>query len=72
MLPDVKIMCHSITRRHTEMKYLSDKHLAERYEVARATIWRWVRESSFPSPVKISKGCTRWKLSEIEAWEAAR
>lgn len=50
------------------MKYLSDKHLAERYEVARATIWRWVREGKFPSPFKI-QGCTRWKLSDIEQWE---
>lgn len=51
------------------MKYLSDKHLAERYEVARATIWRWVREGRFPSPLKITAGCTRWKLSDIEQWE---
>lgn len=50
------------------MKYFSDKHLSQRYEVARATVWRWVREGRFPSPVKIN-GCTRWKLSDIEAWE---
>lgn len=52
------------------MKYFSDKHLSERYDVSRATIWRWVREGKFPSPVRITKGCTRWKLSDVEAWEA--
>jgi hypothetical protein len=26
----------------------------------------------FPQPVKISPGCTRWRLSDLEAYEAAR
>lgn len=50
--------------------YLSDKTVATRYEVGRATVWRWVQESKFPAPVKLSPGCTRWKLSDIEEWEA--
>lgn len=53
--------------------YASDKQLAERFGVTFVTIWRWVREySDFPKPVKLSPGCTRWKISEIEAWEKAR
>lgn len=52
------------------MKYLSDKSIAERYGVSRATVWRWVREGRFPAPLKIGQGCTRWKLSDLEAWEA--
>lgn len=51
------------------MKYLSDKYLAERYEVARATVWRWVREGKFPAPVKLGSNCTRWRLADVEAWE---
>ena len=51
------------------IKYLSDKDLAARYSIHRATPWRWVREGRFPSPIKIN-GSTRWKLSDIEAWEA--
>jgi prophage regulatory protein len=54
------------------MKYYSDKHLSERYKVARATVWRWVREGKFPSPVKLGSNCTRWKISDVEAWEAKR
>jgi len=49
--------------------YLSDKTIASRYEVGRATVWRWVQEAKFPAPIKLSAGCTRWKLSDIEAWE---
>ncbi|TKW67168.1 MAG: AlpA family phage regulatory protein [Paracoccus denitrificans] len=30
------------------------------------------RKADFPQPVKLTPGCTRWKLSEIEAWEAAK
>lgn len=50
--------------------YLSDKRIAERYEVSRATIWRWVQAGRLPKPVKLSPGCTRWKSSDVEAWEA--
>ncbi|MDX1742185.1 MAG: AlpA family phage regulatory protein [Ruegeria sp.] len=53
--------------------YLSDKDLAARFGVTRFTIWRWARErSDFPRPISLSPGCTRWKLSQIEAWEKAK
>lgn len=51
--------------------YLSDIDLANRYSVTRQTVWRWHRErSEFPRAISLSPGCTRWKLSQIEAWEA--
>lgn len=53
--------------------YLSDQQLAARYGVHRTTLWRWVKsEPGFPKPVVLSLGCTRWKLSAIEGWEASR
>lgn len=55
------------------MKYVSDKQVADRFGVSRITIWRWVKvDPTFPRPVAFSPGCTRWKLVDIEAWEAAR
>ena len=53
------------------MQYLSDIHTSKRYGVSRATVWRWAQHQTndFPKPHKIN-GATRWKLSEIEAWEA--
>ncbi|MCE8556358.1 AlpA family phage regulatory protein [Ruegeria pomeroyi] len=52
--------------------FLSDLQLAQRYSVHRTTPWRWVKsEPGFPKPVVLSPGCTRWRLSEIEAWEKA-
>lgn len=53
--------------------YLSDIQLAARYSVHRTTPWRWAKsDPTFPKPVTLTPGCTRWKLSEIEAWETSR
>lgn len=51
--------------------FLSDKQLAERFRVKRGTIWRWHRTNpQFPRALTLSPGCTRWRLAEVEAWEA--
>lgn len=53
--------------------YFSDKQVAARYAVDRAAIWRWCKaDLDFPAPVKLTPGTTRWRLSELEAWEALR
>lgn len=52
--------------------YMSDKELAARFGVTRCAIWKWVREDHFPAPVKLATRCTRWRLDQVEAWEAAR
>jgi predicted DNA-binding transcriptional regulator AlpA len=52
------------------MLYLKDTQLAERFGVDRVTIWKWVKRGGFPKPVKLSPGCTRWRMADIEAWEA--
>jgi predicted DNA-binding transcriptional regulator AlpA len=51
------------------IKYLSDKDLAARYSIHRATPWRWVQNGKLPAPIKIN-GSTRWRASDIEAFEA--
>jgi prophage regulatory protein len=52
-------------------KYLSVRHLAQRYSTSVATVWRWARErSDFPKPVKLSPSCTRWKEADLAAFEA--
>ena len=53
--------------------YWTDSQLSTRYNVHRATLWRWAKmDPTFPKPVKFSPQCSRWKLSEIEAWEMQR
>jgi prophage regulatory protein len=52
--------------------YLSDKDLSERYAVTRITVWRWAREGTLPKPIKLSVNTTRWRLSDLESFEATR
>ncbi|WP_406565979.1 helix-turn-helix transcriptional regulator [Allitabrizicola rongguiensis] len=53
--------------------YLTDAQLAARYGVNKATPWRWAKtDPTFPKPVKLSPQCTRWKLADLENWEAAK
>lgn len=55
------------------IRYVSDKDLAARYRVDRLTVWRWHREQrGFPRVIKLTPGCSRWRLDDIEAWEATR
>lgn len=53
--------------------YLSDRQLGARYSVHFLTPRRWAKEDpTFPKPVKLSPGCVRWRLSDLEAWEQAQ
>lgn len=54
--------------------YLSDRQVAERYNTHKTTPWRWAKTPTqdFPQPVQLSAGCTRWRLSDLEAWEQAK
>lgn len=60
------------TTRPPGAHYLSANQIAARYGIDKATPWRWSAHGDFPKPVQISSGCTRWILSEVEAWDAAR
>lgn len=53
--------------------YLSDIQVAARYGNHRTWTWRALKaDPQFPKPVKLSSGTTRWKLSDIEAWEVCK
>ncbi len=58
-----------LTRRRFGL--ISVEQVAERLGVSTATIWRWVHDhDSFPRPVRLSPGCTRWNEGDIEHWLA--
>jgi prophage regulatory protein len=55
---------------HMQTVYVSDVQVAKRYGVHRMTPWRWLKsDPTFPKPIKLTPGCTRWNLGEIEDWE---
>lgn len=51
-------------------KYLTDKQLAERFQVSRQWIWLQSKQNpKFPQPIKLSRGCTRFALKDVEKFE---
>ncbi|HET8700989.1 MAG TPA: AlpA family phage regulatory protein [Nitrococcus sp.] len=57
-------------QRNVTQLYLSDRDLAIRYGVNRASIWRWTASGDLPEPVRLGGRTTRWRLADIEAHEA--
>jgi predicted DNA-binding transcriptional regulator AlpA len=37
-----------------------------------STIYRWMAKSGFPTPIKLSHRCARWRRSDIDAWLLTR
>ncbi|WP_109476688.1 AlpA family phage regulatory protein [Paraburkholderia sp. C35] len=35
---------------------------------SRATLWRRVKEGSFPAPIKLSERTTAWSTADIRKW----
>ena len=57
----------------THEEFLRDTDLADRYGVTRVTIWRWRQtQPDFPRPIYLSANCTRFRLSDVLAWEEKR
>ena len=40
--------------------------------VAPSTIWGWVKNGTFPKPIKLSANCTAWDAAQVEAWAQDR
>lgn len=38
--------------------------------VAHSTLWRWVKNSTFPAPHALSAKVTAWKTDDVIAWVA--
>ena len=51
---------------HTRPFYTVGR-LAERLDVDRTTIWRWLRRGEFPKPVRVGR-IARWDPDAIDNW----
>jgi prophage regulatory protein len=52
--------------------YFSVTDLSVRYGVSKQTVWYWLREGRLNRPVKLGVNSTRWKLIDVEQFEADR
>ena len=46
--------------------------LKQQLSVSRSSIWSWVKEGTFPKPIKLGKNCTAWNADDIHAWVEKR
>jgi len=50
--------------------YYNVHDIAERYGVARHTIWRWVKDDFLPRPYMLGPGVARWSEEDLRAFDA--
>jgi prophage regulatory protein len=55
-----------------ETVLLRESELRNRIKLSHSTIWRLVRDGNFPRPIQLSERAKGWRVSDIEAWLAAR
>jgi prophage regulatory protein len=53
---------------HLSDTYLKRQQLEAKFDVSRATIYRWTKAGNFPCGIRLGENMVRWKVSEIEAW----
>lgn len=46
--------------------------LKEKLSVSRSSIWAWVKNGTFPKPIKLGKNCTAWNSEDVHAWVQSR
>ena len=49
--------------------YKRPKAVCIKYPISPASLWRKVKNGSFPKPVKLSAGITAFKNSDLAEWE---
>jgi len=53
---------------NNEVKFYRLSQLNKQLGVSRSSIWAWVKNGSFPKPIKLGKNCTAWNSSDIDNW----
>lgn len=51
-----------------ETGFLRERRLLEIVPISHATLWRRVKEKTFPAPIKLSERVTVWRVEEIHLW----
>lgn len=59
----------SSTNQKEVQGYKRPKVVCSSYPISPASLWRKVKEGSFPKPIKLSAGITAFKNSDLAEWE---
>ena len=55
-----------------EIQFYRISQLQSKLDVSRSSIWSWVKQGSFPKPIKLGKNCTAWNADDVHAWVEKR
>ena len=55
-----------------EVQFYRLSQLKKQLSVSRSSIWAWVKNGSFPKPIKLGKNCTAWNADDVHAWVQSR
>ena len=53
-------------------RFLRMQSVLDRTGLRRATLYRQIRDGSFPRQLQLTRRCVAWRESEIENWMAGR
>jgi predicted DNA-binding transcriptional regulator AlpA len=63
----------NIKQIRSDKLFLRQRDLLSNYlPFSSTTLWRKVKQGTFPSPVKLSPGITVWRLSDVNEWLASK
>lgn len=52
--------------------YVRPKDLPNYVPFTTNTAYRLARQKKFPRPIRLSKGISAWKMTEVDAWLASK
>ncbi len=56
------------SKNQSECCFYRIKQLAEMLSVSKSSIWGWVKNGTFPKPIKFTKNVTVWSSLDIAKW----
>ena len=55
-----------------QVQVLRPREVCNVLSVSRTTLWRRIRDGSFPAPLRLSDHIVGWRLADVERWLAER
>ena len=53
---------------HASIDLITVDEVAHMLSTSKYTIWRRVKNPSFPQSIKLGPKCVRWRIDDIRAW----
>ena len=54
------------------VQYFRLPSVCARYGLSRSTFYAWIKQGTFPAPVKLGPRTSTWALVDLEQWERHR